>query len=238
MDITSPIVLTSQLAMEQQMDVLANNIANLSTPAFKGQRIDFSQLVSTRGGRSTSYAHTTGTSTDFSQGPLLHSDNALDVALDGDGFLQVETPAGTEYTRNGTLQLDAENQLVTRQGYPVLDAAGQPIVIPPGSGRIAIGQDGTVSNGRGTIAQIPVVTFPQLQALAPAEGGFFITDQTPQPAIGTRVMQGMIEGSNVQAILEMTHLMAIARAAGGTKDYVNQQATLRQNAITQLGKVV
>jgi flagellar basal-body rod protein FlgF len=238
MTIANSIALSSQMALETQMDVLSNNIANQSTPGYKSEEIDFTQYLQQDGTQSDAYVQTTGTSRDLHQGPISNTGNQLDVALKGPGFISVKTATGVEYTRNGQLQLDNQNELVTAAGYPVLNSAGQPIVLPTGTTNVTIAQDGTVSNGKGVLGQLGVVNFDQPGALVPAGGGLFVTDQTAQPATGTKVLQGMIEGSNVEPIIAMTRLMAAARSVGSIKDFVTSQATLEQNAIQTLGKVV
>lgn len=238
MSISSSIILSSQMALEVQMDVLANNIANQSTPAYKAEKIGFAQYLQDDGTSQDAYVQTTGTSRDLTQGPLNKTGNPLDLALRGPGFFSVQTPTGIKYSRNGQLQLDAQNELVTSDGYQVLGAGGQAIVLPTGTTAVTVGQDGTVSNGKTTIGQLGIVNFTQPAALIPAGGGLFVTDQTPQPATGTKVAQGMIEGSNVEPIIAMTQLMATARASGSAKDFITSQATLEQNALQTLGKVV
>lgn len=238
MSIASTIVLSSQMALETQMDVIANNIANQSTPGYKAEEIDFAQYVQSDGTESDAYVQTTGTSRDLRQGPLSKTGNSLDLALQGPGFIQVRTPTGIEYTRDGQFQLDAQNEIVTSQGYQVLTSGGAPIVLPNGTTAVTVARDGTISSGKTTLGQLGIVNFAQPGQLVPAGAGLFITDQSAQPVTGTKVMQGMIEGSNVDPIIAMTRLMAAARTSGSVKDFISSQATLEQNAIQTLGKTV
>jgi flagellar basal-body rod protein FlgF len=238
MNNTSYIALSNQMALQLQMDVLANNVANASTPSYKAQSLLFSEYLSPQPGQPVSFVVTPGTVRDTRQGPLTQTGNPLDIALEGNGYFAVQTPAGVQYTRNGHLQLDAQGELVTSQGYQVLTAAGQPITLPANSGAPTIGADGSVSTRQGSVGQIGIVTFDQPQALAAAEGGLYVTDQAPQPATNTKMSQGMIEESNVQPIIAMTRLMSASRAFGAAQDLVNMQSNLELNAINQLGKVV
>lgn len=238
MNVANAIILSNQMALEEKMDVLANNIANQSTPAYKAEKLSFSQYLQTNGSESDAYVQTSGSTRDMSQGPLSKTGNQLDVALRGPGFFSVQTPNGVQYTRDGQFQLDAQNELVTSDGYQVLAAGGAPIVLPPGVTAVTIAQDGTVSNGKTTIGQLGVVNFGQPAAVTPAGDGLFTTTQTPQPATGTKIAQGMIEGSNVEPIRAMTELMGVSRASGSAKDFLTSQGTLEQNAIQTLGKVV
>ena len=238
MDSPSSVALSGQVARERQMDVLANNIANLSTVGFKGQSMLFAELLTNANGARTAYVQDAGTVRDWSQGPLTRTGNSLDVALQGTGFLEVETAAGTRYTRDGRLKLDAQGQLVTLDGEPVLGEGDRPIVVPPGSAGITIGQDGTITTNTGTVGKLAVVSFDELQGLEAETDGLYTTDETPAQATDTRVMQGMIEESNVKPVIEMTRLMQASRAVARAKTFQDNEADRHKSAIDRLAKVV
>jgi flagellar basal-body rod protein FlgF len=240
MENSTYIALSGQNARQRQMDVLANNIANLSTPGFKGETMMFQEYLSKSpdGGDPSSYVEIAGNSRDMSQGPMTHTGNPLDIALNGPGFLSVNTPGGTAYTRSGHLQIDAQGELVTSAGFVVQNASGAPIVIPTGAGQITIGSDGTVSTRQGTIAKIGVVNFDNPQALAEDQGGLFTTTQAPNPVTTTQVEQGTIEESNVQPVLEMTQLMQVSHDIGTAKSFADGEHNRLKNAIDRLGKTI
>ncbi|HLI21152.1 MAG TPA: flagellar basal-body rod protein FlgF [Stellaceae bacterium] len=240
MENSTYIALSGQNARERQMDVLANNIANLSTPGFKAEQTMFQEYLSKapNGGDPSSYVEIAGNSRDMSQGPLTHTGNPLDIALNGPGFFSVSTPNGTEYTRNGHLQLDPQGELVTSSGFVVQSENGSPIVIPTGAGQITIGSDGTVSTRQGTIAKVGVVNFDDPQSLSEDQGGLFTTTQTATPITTTQVEQGTIEESNVQPILEMTKLMTVSRDIGTAKSFADGEHNRLKNAIDRLGKTI
>jgi flagellar basal-body rod protein FlgF len=240
MENSTYIALSGQNAREHQMEVLANNIANLSTPGFKGEKMMFQEYLSKPpdGGDPSSYVVSQGNARDMSQGPLTHTGNPLDVALDGAGFMPVTTPGGTQYTRNGHLQLDNQGELVTSAGFVVQGEGGSPIVIPSGAGSITIGKDGTVSTDKQTVGKIAVVNFDNPQALAESQGGLYSTTQTPTPATGTTVEQGTIEEANIQPVVEMTKLMDAAHQIGVAKNFADGEHTRLKNAIDRLGKTV
>lgn len=238
MDAPSSVALSGQLARERQMEVLANNIANLSTTAFKGEQMVFAELLTDANGNRAAYVQDAGTARDWSQGPLTQTGNPLDVALQGAGFLEVQTAQGIRYTRDGRLKLDTEGQLVTLDGDPVLGEGAQPILVPQGTGLVTIGQDGQLTARNGTIGKLAVVSFDQLQGLVAEEHGRYETDETPNPDTETTVRQGMLEESNVQPILEMTRLMQASRAAGLTKNFQDQESDRHKNAIDRLAKTV
>ena len=236
------IALSGQMAMQRQMDVVANNMANLATPAFKGEQVLFSQyLVHPRGSEPLAYAQDAGTMRDLRQGSLSSTGNPLDFAIQGSGYFTVQTPLGARYTRNGHLQLDSQGQLVTSQGYPVLSAAGQPVVLPANARDVTVAPDGTISvSQNGTITQpilgtLQVVDFPAPLSVTPAANGLWVTDQTPQPSTAT-VQQGMVEESNVQPVVEITRMLDVARAAGSFKTFLDEEDQRRGNAIDKLSK--
>ncbi len=238
MDTPSSVALSGQLVREQQMDVLANNIANLSTVGFKGQSMVFAEFLTSTSGERAAYVKDAGTVRDWSQGPLTRTGNALDVALQGAGLLEVETAAGTRYTRDGRMKLDAQGQLVTLEGDPVLGQGDQPILVPQGSGTITISQDGSITTKAGTVGQLAVASFEQLQGLEGESDGLFTTDEAPTQATDTMVLQGTVEESNVKPVLEMTRLMEASRAVSRAKTFQDNESDRHKNAIDRLAKTV
>ncbi len=238
MDSASSVALSGQVARDRQMDVLANNIANLSTTAFKGQQMLFAEYLGQATGETAHYVQDAGTFRDWSQGPLNQTGNDFDVALQGSGFFEVQTAQGIRYTRDGRLKLDAQGQLVTLDGDAVLGDGQAPIALPQGTSSFTIGEDGSLNTPTGSAGKLTVVTFDQLQAVAAETHGLYNTDQSPSPALDTKIKQGMVEGSNVQPILEMTRLMAASHAVGMTKSFQDNEANRRTTAIDRLAKTV
>ncbi|HYM03740.1 MAG TPA: flagellar basal-body rod protein FlgF [Stellaceae bacterium] len=238
MENASYIAMSGQTALQRRMEVVANNLANLSTPAYKGEQMVFSQyIVQPPGKLQLAFVQDVSTVRDMRDGPLTKTGNSLDLALQGEGFFQVQTPLGTRFTRNGHFQLDAQGQIVTSQGYPVLSDGGQPITVPSDANGIAVGPDGTVSVGKGSIGKVQAVTFAQPQLATPAANGFFVTDQDPVPAEGTKILQGSIEESNVNSVLELTRLLDASRAASSMKNFIDAEDTRQKNAIDRLSKI-
>jgi flagellar basal-body rod protein FlgF len=239
MNDASSVALSAQLAALHEADVIANNLANMSTTGFKGQHVAFAQFLSqTSDGTQIAYVQEQGVARDPSQGTLTTTGNRLDVAIRGEGYFTVQTPLGDRYTRNGHFQLDSSGQIVTSQGYPVLSEGGSPLVVPQGSGEITIGGDGSVSTLQGQIGKLGLATFPDQQAMTETAGGYFMTDQAPQAPTDTKLMQGSLEGSNVEPIIEITRLLSAQRSVDNTKTFVNTLATQTSNAIDRLGKSV
>lgn len=239
MDISTYIALSGEAARDQQMAVLANNIANMSTPGFKAERMMFAEyLANAPGGQQVSYVTQAGNNHDMSQGPLNHTGNPLDIALSGEGWLAITTPTGTSYTRSGHFQLDPQGELVTANGYPLQGDGGAPIVVPSGSGDVTINPDGTVATQQGIIGHIPIVTFANPQAMTAEANNLYNSSEVPQPITTTPVEQGTIEDSNLQPILAMTQLMNASREMTSEKNFGDAENTRLTTAIQRLGKTV
>jgi flagellar basal-body rod protein FlgF len=239
MDTTTYVALSGQFARDQEMAVMANNIANMSSPGFKAERMMFSEyLAQTPAGNAISYVTQAGNNHDMSQGPLSQTGNPLDVALNGDGWLAITTSNGTSYTRDGHFQLDAQGELITSNGNLLQGDGGAPIVVPPNSGTITIAPDGTVSTQQGTIGHIPVVAFANPQAMTAEANGLYNTTEAPQPVTNTQIMQGALEGSNIQPVLAITRLMNASREMTAAKNFSDAENTRLKTAIERLGKTV
>ncbi|MGF1608275.1 MAG: flagellar basal-body rod protein FlgF [Kiloniellales bacterium] len=207
------IALSRQMVLRQQMDVIANNLANMNTSAFKGESMLFVEhLTKADDGKLLSFVQDLALVRNLEQGPITQSGNPLDLAIRGDGYFTVETPGGERYTRRGTFMLDQDGQIVTPEGYPLLAAGGTPIVIAPDSGPITIASDGTVSTDSDQLARIELVAFEDEQYLTRTEGGLYEAgDLNPEVVAEPNIQQGMIEGSNVKGIVEVTKLMETVR---------------------------
>ncbi|MFC6856292.1 flagellar basal-body rod protein FlgF [Marivibrio halodurans] len=229
--------LSRQTALRREMDVIANNIANANTPAFKAEKMIFQEFLSKPGDRERiSLVQDFGQARDLSEGPAEPTGNPLDVAIHGDGYFTVDTPLGERYTRHGRFQLDATGQLVTSAGHAVQGQAG-PINIPTDGGPISIAADGTVSNDNGVLGVLQLVTFDDQQALKRAANGLYSAeDQNPQPVDNPTMSQGMIEGSNVESIVEMTRMMTVSRKYQSLGRFLEKEDERLTQMITTLGK--
>ncbi len=237
MENTGYIALSRQMAMSRQMDVIANNMANMNTPAYQGESMMFVEyLQKTPNGEQTSFVQDIALVRNLTEGQKISTKNDLDLAIAGKGFFEIETELGTRYTRNGTFQLNADGELVTSQGDKVLGEDDQPIVFPPGTGRITIARDGTTSTENGQIGRLRVVRFENQQALIKGANGLYEADgQQPEKAEDAEVLQGMIEGSNVQGITEMTSLINAARSYASAAKIVKDEHERLRRAIQTLG---
>lgn len=206
-------------AMEQHASV-TNNIANVSTTGFRAQVNSF-QAVPVLGEESPTRAFVIATTprADFRPGPLSETGRALDVAVRADGWLVVQTEAGEAYTRAGNLQVDAEGQVTTTSGLPILGDAG-PLVIPPGSA-VSIAANGLVTargpgnpvTGLTEVGRLKLVNPSPSELVRGDDGLFRMLDGLPpadaDPAV--TVASGFLEGSNVNAVEAMVAMIATSR---------------------------
>ena len=238
-----------------RMEVVANNIANLDTTGYKSDGSVFEEFlmpVAQAGGfqsndRRLSYVHDRATWHNLSAGPLRQTGNPLDVALDGDAFLVVQTPRGERYTRNGALQINNLGELVTLAGDKVLGDNG-PIVLQLTDRDIAITKNGTIKvregqslNSDSTRGKLRLVTFADPQQLRKDGASTFAAPNgvtpTPLPDANAHVVQGAIEKSNVRPVIEMTRMIELTRAYTEVATLLQQQSDLRKNSIQQLAEV-
>ena len=234
----SYVALSQQMVMRKQIGVIANNVANSGTPGYKADRLMFAEhLAKPQGGDQISYTRMAGVKTGFQAGGFTRTGNSLDLAIQGSGFFVVDTPAGPRYTRNGHFQLDQNGQLVTSQGSLVLGQGDQPIVLPEDVGTITIAKDGTVSGGGGDFGSIQLVRFATMEGMKKAGGGFFTTETKPEPAIESFVIQGSLEDSNVEPILEITRMIKLMSAYKTAQKAVESEHERQRRAIEKLGRM-
>lgn len=200
----------SQIQLTKRLDLIANNIANSSTPGYKAEgRLfrDYMQKVGT-----TKKAEPQDLYRDYKAGGLSRTGNTLDVAIAGEGFFQVETPEGTRYTRNGRFSIDNDGNLISSGGQKVLDDGGAPITFTGTDTDIEITSAGEIQAGGTTLAKLGVVKFANPQDLVRAGGGLlFAGTQVPEPTEAA-ITQGTVEESNVTPVLEITTMMQVMRA--------------------------
>ena len=229
------ISISHQAALRREMDAVANNMANMNTPAYKAERMMFAEyLVRPQRDMPLSFVQDKGMMRDLRDGPLTKTGNPLDLALAGEGYFTVGTDLGQRYTRSGRFQLDAAGQITNQLGQPVLSAAGQPIIIPPGTASITIAPDGTVSAGTEVVGTIGIVDFENPRALKREANNLYAADAAPQPAEETRVLQGMLEESNVNPIREMTTMIEVHRAYTANQRALQDEHERIRRAIGQI----
>jgi len=246
MENTLLVGLSRQIALRRELDVIANNIANIGTTGFKAENVLFEEHLA-RGARvdhfpvpqdrRVSFVLDRETRTNLAQGPFSQTGSSLDVAIDGEGFFAVETPQGERYTRAGGFAINTAGELVTPAGHRVLGNAG-PIVLSPDDTEITIALDGTVSTRNEERGRLRIVRFEDTSQLNKQGDNLFSSEAAPLPAgVTTRVVQGSIEKSNVQAVVEMGRMIEVTRAYTSLASLMSRADELRRSAIERLADV-
>lgn len=236
----SPLIvsLSRQMSVKDQISVIANNIANMSTGAYKAERIMFKDyLARSTTGNTMVFPQQSGIYRLDGAGPISRTSNPLDLALQGDGYLVVETPAGFRYTRNGHLSLDNEGRLVNSQGYPVMDDVNRPFIFDTGVQNITIAEDGSVSADDNRLGKLKLVSFDDVQALERQGASLYKTEAPELPAPEVKVLQGHLEGSNVEPVLEITRFMNAVGSYQHAKKIIDDEYDRQRRAIQMLGSL-
>jgi flagellar basal-body rod protein FlgF len=247
MDNSLLVSLSQQLAAYRSMDVIANNIANASTPGFKRESAKFEEYIThvrpsetQQGPQALSFVKDAGVVRDLGQGEMTSTGAPLDFAINGKGFFAVQTPSGMRYTRDGHFSLNQDGQLVTSDGYAVQGDGGA-ITITPSDGNVSVGPDGTISsilNGTSNqIGKLQVMSFPNERAMTKQGANLYSTTQAATPSTEATVAQHMLEGSNVKPVIEMSHMVEVMRAYQMTATLSSSQETLMRQAIDKLGSI-
>jgi flagellar basal-body rod protein FlgF len=238
--------LSRQVALARELDVIANNMANVNTNGFKARESRFAEhLMPTaradafqRPDQRLSYVIDAGTPLDLSAGMIERTGNPLDAAIKGDGYFTVQTPQGERFTRNGAFEINSQGQLVTSDGHVVQGENG-PIAITPQETGLMIGADGTISSSQGVRGRLRLVRFADAQALKNEGANLFSSTAQAQPAGATsRVEPGAIERSNVKPVLEMSRLMEVNRSYTSVANMLSKMDELRRSAIQRLAEPV
>jgi flagellar basal-body rod protein FlgF len=208
MENLSYISLSQQMALQQQMEITANNIANINTPGFKSQNEIFLEYLNrSASGDTLKQVKNAGSYRDLTSGALKMTSNELDFAIQGEGYFTVETPQGTRYTRDGSFSLNDKNEIVTQSGYKVMGDGGA-LTVQPGASRITVSSDGSVSTEKGTVGKMKVVNFDNDQKLSPEGGNLYNANgQQETPVEKVQIVQGSIESSNVNPVVEMNKMI-------------------------------
>lgn len=253
MENTLLVGLSRQMVLARELDVVANNIANLNTTGFKADNSVFEEFLMpgarenrfVGADRVVSFVNDRGTWHNLSQGGIQQTGNPLDVAIDGDAYLVVQTARGERYTRNGALQINAQGQLTTSDGSPVLGDSG-PIVFQQLDRNISITEDGRISVVEGNNdkteslrGRLRLASFAQPQRLQKDGATTFLAPAgtTPQSTSNARVIQGSIEKSNVSGVIEMTRMIEITRTYTQIATMLQAQSDQRRSAIEKLADV-
>ena len=236
MDAAGYATLNRQSGLMREMGVVANNIANSSTTGFRREGVVFSEYVVALGqDPSLSMAYASGRQVDLSQSTLSQTGGQFDLAIQGEGFFLIETPQGERLTRAGSFTPSAEGELVTPDGYRLLDAGGAPVFVPPDARGVAIAADGTLSADGQAIAQIGLWQPSDPLTLRHQSGTLFEGGEL-EPAEGATIQQGMLEDSNVEPVSEIARMIEVQRAYELGQKFLDAEDQRVRGVITTLGR--
>jgi flagellar basal-body rod protein FlgF len=229
--------LSRQTALRRELSLVANNIANVNTTSFKRELGIYAVAPTTSAsGGKLDFVIDHGSSISFEPGSFKVTENDFDIAINGPGFFAVDDGDGVMYTRNGSLSLTPDNQLITRQGDAVLDEDGGPIVIPQDGRKMQISNDGTISLNGEIVAKIKLFEFDNTQALKKKGNSKFETDQDPKTAENSQILQGSLETANVTAVKELVRMVDIQRSYDSIGKFLEKEAERQQTAVRRLGR--
>jgi flagellar basal-body rod protein FlgF len=241
------LALSNQLALRRQMETVANNIANTNTTGYRAERLLFASYLTPKAGNpgvggdgagKVAFIEGIGTYRDLRAGNMIKTDAPLDVAIHGNAYFVVETPVGNRYTRDGNFRLDGQGRLVNAEGFPLLDQNGQAIRLPATAQTVEITRQGEVVADAQRVGRIQLVQFPDDQALRRLGGGLYASNIDPVPADPrVETHQGILEGSNVVSITELTTMLDITRRYESAQRIIDSEHERARKAIERLARV-
>lgn len=213
MDLFGYVGLTRQSGLLKEMQSVANNIANISTTGYRREGVVFAEMVQALPVEGGSVAMTAarGRFTDDVQGSLAQTGGDLDLAIEGEGFFMVETGEGQRLTRAGAFTRNADGEIVTMEGARLLDEGGGAIVAPFEATSIGVAADGTLSVDGEPVARVGLVTVEDQAKLFREGGVLYRAESGVIPVENGRVLQGFLENSNVNAVVEMSRMVEVQR---------------------------
>lgn len=242
MDNSFMVGLSAQQVLRQRMDMTANNLANMTTAGFKAERLVMRELSERPAAaqdtpQEISFVDAWTLQRDFSTGPLEQTGNPLDLAIEGEGFFVVQTAAGEAYTRDGRFAMDTLGRVITRNGDLVMGDGG-PITIDPEGGPISISREGSVSQNEALVGTFRTVAFNTPAALEKVGNNLWrATGEAPRAPENSRIAAGFVEGSNVNAVAELTQMIEISRSYQAVSKMISQSDELRGASIEKLARI-
>ena len=236
MDAAGYTTLTRQSGLMREMQVVANNIANISTSGFRREGVVFEEYVARMDvGPSLSMANASGRVVDLTQAGISQTGGAFDFAIQGDGFFLLETPQGERLTRAGSFTPSAAGELMTHDGYRLLDQGGAPVLVPPTARSVAVAQDGTVSADGAPVARIGLWQPTDPMSLQHQAGTMFSATGV-EPVDGGTIMQGYLEDSNVNPVMEIARMIEVQRAYELGQSFMDQEDKRVRAVVETLGR--
>jgi flagellar basal-body rod protein FlgF len=232
------VALSAQVAMEKRLNTIANNVANMNTGGFRADEVKFEEILSLAAKENVSFASSGQNFVSRRTGPIIKTDNPLDVAIQGEAWFSFNGPNGAVYTRDGRFKMNENGDLLTVDGYPVLDAGGTPIALDPMAGSPTITRDGTIMQGTNQVGAIGIFNLSDNSRLS-RFGNSGVMSSIPGEVVqdfnSNGVQQGYSEGSNVNPVLEMTKMIAVQRNFDSAATTIQESESTLMDAIRTLG---
>ncbi len=231
--------LSGQMALERRLETVARNVANMETAGYRADEVKFDSLVKRPGQDPVSFASTGETYISRQTGALKQTGNSLDVAIEGKGWLGVQTGNGVAYTRDGRFQIGVDGILRSIEGNPILDSGNAPIILDPLGGAPEIAKDGSIYQEDRQVGVLGLFSIPEDAKLSRAVNSAVIPDAVAEPVqdfAENGFAQGFVEGSNINPISEITKLITITRAFESTNSMMQSVESIRQQTIRKLGE--
>jgi flagellar basal-body rod protein FlgF len=232
------VALSAQVSLQKRLETIANNVANASTAGFRAEEVTFETLLSHASSTPVAFASAGQGYLSRASGELVRTDNLFDVAVQGDAWLGIQTPAGPVYTRDGRLQMTPTGELQTLNGYSLLDAGNSPILLDPNAGPPRIARDGAITQNNRTIGAIGLFKIDEKARLKRFDNSGVIPDRPPTPAVEFSkigMQQGFLERANVNPVMEMSKLIMVSRTFDAVSSSLKDSESSLQEAIRTLG---
>jgi flagellar basal-body rod protein FlgF len=230
--------LSGQVALQRRLETIASNVANMNTVGYRADGVTFATELARAGDSQVAFASAGPDFISRENGPLSKTDNPLDVAVQGDGWFAIQTPNGVAYTRDGRMRISETGALQTVNGFQVLDAGGAPIALDANAGPPTISADGMITQDSKQISAIGLFSIPNDARLTRTVNSGVIPNKPATPILDftqNGVIQGTVEGSNVNPILEMSKLISVTRSFDSISNAMAQSESSLQDAIKTLG---
>lgn len=230
--------LSGQIALQRRLDTIAQNVANSATAGYRAEEVKFETLLSREAPRPVAFASRGETFLSRRLGEIVQTGNPLDVAMQGNAWLAVQTPAGVVNTRDGRLRMMPTGELQTLTGYSVLDEGGAAITLDPRGGPPEIGRNGTIRQGGRQTAKLGLFSVDPDAKLTRFDTSGVIPDRPAEPVTdfdAAGLAQGYIERSNVNPVMEITHLISVSRAFDALNTALGDTENNIRSAINTLG---
>lgn len=238
MDTGLEIALSSQMALEQRLNTIANNVANANTIGFRAEKVRFEEVKTGFAPAASSFASKGHHYLSPMNGIAEQTGGQLDFAIQGDAWFAVETPAGTVVTRDGRFHMTAAGDLVTLDGHPVLDPGGAAIQLDPAAGAPVASKDGFLRQNGNQIGAIGLFEYLPTANFRRQGNSGIIAETPPEPAVNRTdigLLQGYVERSNVNPVDEMTKLIALHRTFDNVAALIRDSESSLEEAIRSLG---